>query len=240
MRSDPLPAGEHRENTLLSVIVPAYNEAATIEELLRRLRMVPLDLQIIVVDDGSCDLTPALLRSAAERGAIELVVHPHNLGKGAAVRSGLGLVRGEVVVVQDADLEYNPADLPRLLDPIDRRVADVVYGSRFLDHHRTIDVWHRLGNRALTMLCNILYGASLTDLETGYKAMRTDIARSLDVRAARWAIDPEVTAKILMQGHSIHEVPISYTPRGFKEGKKITWRDGLVVAATLVRCRFID
>lgn len=238
--ADPRSGGECNRIRVVSVIVPAYNERATIEELLRRLRAVPWPTQIIVVDDGSSDGTTELLRAEAAAGSTELVVHPGNRGKGAAVRSGLTRVRGDVVVVEDADLEYDPANYPLLLTPIEQGIADVVYGSRFLGPHRGKYFWHSVGNRILTLTCNALFGTSLTDLETGYKVLTAEVAWTLQLRSDRWGFDPEITAKILKRGHRIHEVPITYAGREFRDGKKITWKDGLVVAATLLRYRLFD
>ncbi len=225
---------------LVSVVVPAYNERATIGEVLRRLRATSLPLQVIVVDDGSRDGTTELLQAEEEAGTIVLLIHPVNRGKGAAVRSGLELVRGDVVIVQDGDLEYDPADFPLLLDPIERGVAQVVYGSRFLGPHKAMYFWHSVGNKLLTFTCNLLYDTTLTDLETGYKVLTAEVARSFQLRSERWGFDPEITARILKRGHRIYEVPISYAGREYREGKKITWRDGLVVAGTLLRYRFFE
>src|SRR5262249_33903811 len=179
-------------------------------------------------------------RAEAEAGTIDLLIHPINRGKGAAVRSGLGRVRGDVVIVQDADLEYDPADYPLLLAPIEKGIAQVVYGSRFLGPHRAMYFWHSVGNKLLTLTCNILFDSTLTDLETGYKVLTADVVRSFQLRSERWGFDPEITAKVLKRGHRIYEVPISYAGREFREGKKITWKDGLVVIATLLRYRFYE
>ena len=225
---------------VVSIIVPAFNERATILEVLRRLGNVERPLQVIVVDDGSTDGMTDLLRTAAAAGTIELVVHPVNLGKGAAVRSGLARVTGDVVLIQDADLEYDPADFPHLLAPIENGIAAVVYGSRFLGPHRAMYFWHSVGNRVLTLLCNVLFDTTLTDLETGYKVMTAEVAHAFDLHSERWGFDPEITAKILKRGHRIYEVPISYAGREFSEGKKIGWTDGVVVATTLLRYRFFD
>ncbi len=225
---------------VVSIIVPAFNERATIAEVLRRLRNVQHTLQIIVVDDGSTDGTTDLLRTEAATNTIELVVHSTNLGKGAAVRSGLARATGDVVIIQDADLEYDPADFPLLLAPIENGTAVVVYGSRFLGPHRAMYFWHSVGNRFLTLLCNVLFDTTLTDMETGYKVMTAEVASSFDLRSERWGFDPEITAKILKRGHRIYEVPISYAGREFSEGKKISWKDGLVVGTTLLRYRFFS
>jgi glycosyltransferase involved in cell wall biosynthesis len=223
---------------LASVVIPVYNEERTIGEIVRRVQASPVTTEIIVVDDGSTDGTDSILAALAETGAIVLVTHPRNRGKGAAVQSGLRRVSGDVVIVQDGDLEYDPADYPLLLDPIERGLADVVYGSRFLGPHRAMYFWHAVGNKLLTLVCNVLFDTTLTDMETGYKAVRAEIATSITLRSSRWGFDPEITAKILKDGNRIYEVPISYAGREFHEGKKITWKDGLVVLFTLIRYRF--
>jgi glycosyltransferase involved in cell wall biosynthesis len=227
-------------STVVSIIVPAFNERATIQEVLQRLSNVDRSLQVIVVDDGSTDGTTDLLRAEADSKNIELVVHPTNLGKGAAVRSGLARATGGIVIIQDADLEYDPADFPDLLAPIDTGIAEVVYGSRFLGPHRAMYFWHSVGNRFLTLMCNVLFDTTLTDMETGYKVMTADVANSFSLKSERWGFDPEITAKILKRGHRIYEVPISYAGREFSEGKKIRWRDGVAVARTLLRYRLFD
>jgi glycosyltransferase involved in cell wall biosynthesis len=238
--ADAQAGGERGQIRLVSVVIPAYNERATIGDLLRRVQTVPVPKQIVVVDDGSTDGTTDVLRAEEAGGTIDLVIHPVNRGKGAAVRSGLGRVRGDVVIVQDADLEYDPADYPLLLAPIEKGIAEVVYGSRFLGPHRAMYFWHSVGNKLLTLTCNILFDSTLTDLETGYKVLTADVARSFQLRSERWGFDPEITAKVLKRGHRIYEVPISYAGREFREGKKITWKDGLVVVATLLRYRFTE
>jgi glycosyltransferase involved in cell wall biosynthesis len=229
-----------RTISLVTVIIPVYNEAATIVEILRRVQSTPWRLQIVVVDDGSTDGTMDLLASASSDGEIEVVTHPANSGKGAAVRSALQRARGDVIIVQDGDLEYDPIDYPVLLDPIERGLAEVVYGSRFLGPHRAMYFWHAVGNKLLTLLCNILFNTTLTDMETGYKVMTREVARSFTLRSDRWGFDPEITAKILKRGHRIYEVPISYAGREFHEGKKITWKDGVRVLVSLLRYRFTE
>ena len=238
---DARPSGTlARPLELVTVVVPVYNESTTIMELVRRVRAVPRAVQIVVVDDGSTDGTLDVLRAEATTGAIELVEHGLNRGKGAAVRSGLARMRGDVVIIQDGDLEYDPADYPVLLGPIERGLAEVVYGSRFLGPHRAMYFWHAVGNKLLTLACNILFNTTLTDMETGYKVLTADVARSFRLRSDRWGFDPEITAKVLKRGHRIYEVPISYAGREFHEGKKITWRDGLRVFHALVRYRLFD
>lgn len=222
-------------------MIPIYNERTTIGELLARVRAVPIPKQIIVVDDCSTDGTAEVLAREAEAGDLEVVTHPTNQGKGAAVRTGLGQIRGDVVIVQDADLEYDPAEYPKLLAPIERGITRVVYGSRFRGGpHKAMYFWHSVGNRFLTLTANVLFDTTLTDLETCYKVFTADVARGLGLRSDRWGFDPEITAKILKQGHRIYEVPISYAGREFAEGKKITWKDGVTVFFTLLRYRFFD
>jgi len=227
----------------LSIIIPAYNEQATVGELLDQVRAVDLgdiEKQIIAVDDGSTDGTREVLEGQAARGDVLLRVLPRNRGKGAAVREGLRHVAGDIVLIQDADLEYDPADYPILLRPILNGRSKVVYGSRFLGEHKAMYFWHALGNQMLTLLTNILFDTTLTDLETCYKVFTVDIARRLTLRSERWGFDPEVTAKILRMGHRIYEVPISYAGREHWEGKKIVaWRDGPRVLLTLLRYRFL-
>ncbi len=224
-----------------SVVIPCFNERNTVDELLDRVMAVPIEKEVIVVDDCSTDGTRELLkRRVDERGDIVLRLMPRNSGKGAAVKEGLQMVTGDVVIVQDADLEYDPADYPVLLRPIQLGKAKVVYGSRFLGEHKAMYFWHSVGNRLLTLTCNVLFDTTLTDMETCYKVFTADIARKLDLREPRWGFDPEITARILRMGHRIYEVPISYAGREFNEGKKINGlRDGPVVLFTLLRYRFL-
>ena len=237
----PAPVAQRHDATpplRLTVVIPVYNEAATIAELLARVRAVPLAKQIVVVDDASTDGTADILAREAAAGDLEVVTHPANRGKGAAVRTGLGRMRAPVVVIQDADLEYDPAAYPSLLEPIDRGLAKIVYGSRFLGApRRAMYFWHAVGNRFLTLTTNVLYDATLTDLETCYKMLTADVARSLRLRADGWGFDPEITARVLKAGHRIYEVPITYAGREYDEGKKIGWKDGLTVLFTLLRYR---
>ncbi len=224
-----------------SVVIPCFNEIRTIDELLDRVHAVPLEKEVIVVDDCSTDGTRELLQKrAAEQGGFVLRLMPRNGGKGAAVKEGLRAVTGDVVIIQDADLEYDPEDYPVLLRPIQTGKAQVVYGSRFLGEHRAMYFWHSVGNKLLTLVCNVLFDTTLTDMETCYKVFTAEIARKLDLREPRWGFDPEITARILRMGHRIYEVPISYAGREFNEGKKINaLRDGPVVLATLLRYRFL-
>ena len=232
------------ERVLLSVVVPLYNEAATVGEILARVRAVDLgprvDREIIVVDDCSTDGVDEVLRAEGERAGTFVIRHRRNRGKGAAVRTGLAAARGDILLIQDADLEYDPRDYPALLRPILEGRARVVYGSRFLGEHKAMYFWHSLGNKALTTLANVLFDTTLTDMETCYKVFTADIARSFRLRSERWGIDPEITAKILKRGHRIYEVPIAYNGREFWEGKKISWRDGITVLAALLRYRITE
>jgi glycosyltransferase involved in cell wall biosynthesis len=190
-----------------------------------------------VVDDGSTDGTREILAEQQRRGDVEVYLMKRNAGKGAAVQEGLRHVQGDIVIIQDADLEYDPEDYPRLLRPILTGRAKVVYGSRFIGESKRMYFWHSLGNKTLTLLTNILFDTTLTDMETCYKVFTVDIARKLRLREKRWGFDPEITAQILKMGNRIYEVPISYAGREYFEGKKITWRDGLVVLFVLLRSR---
>ncbi|MBV9329782.1 MAG: glycosyltransferase family 2 protein [Chloroflexi bacterium] len=224
----------------VSVVVPCFNERQTIDELIDRVKAVPVEKEIIVVDDFSTDGTRELLKQrVADHRDIVLRLRARNGGKGAAVQDGLKCARGDVIIIQDADLEYDPADYPVLLRPIQTGRAKVVYGSRFIGEHRAMYFWHSLGNQFLTLLCNALFDTTLTDMETCYKVFTIDIARKLKLREPRWGFDPEITARILKMGNRIYEVPVSYAGREFDEGKKISWRDGFVVLRTLLRYRFL-
>jgi len=215
--------------TRLSIVVPVFNEAATVARAIARIRAAPFDKEIVVVDDGSTDGTRAVLNELRDEGLIDvLVLHDHNRGKGAAVRTGIRHVTGAITVVQDADMEYDPFELPRLMEPILDGRADAVFGSRFLGGpQRVLYFWHRVGNGALTLLSNMLTNINLSDMETCYKMVRTDLLRSLPLRASRFGIEPELTARLAQAGARIYEVPISYSGRTYEEGKKIGWKDGL-------------
>ena len=232
------------QQTLLSIIVPVYNEAKTVRELLARVRAVDLGpgvaREIVVVDDCSTDGTPEALRAEAAAADTVVIRHPRNRGKGAAVRTGLAAAGGDILLIQDADLEYDPRDYPALLRPILEGRAKVVYGSRFLGEHKAMYFWHSVGNKTLTLIANILFDTTLTDMETCYKVFTAEVARSFRLRSERWGIDPEITAKILKRRHRIYEVPIAYNGREFWEGKKISWRDGFQVLAALIRYRFTE
>jgi glycosyltransferase involved in cell wall biosynthesis len=213
---------------VLTVVVPVYNEVATIEDLLRRVREVPLQLEVIVVDDGSEDGTRAILPQLEGTLIDKLVMHERNAGKGAALRTGFRHATGDVVVVQDADLEYDPYELPMLLKPILSGRADAVYGSRFLGGpHRVLLFWHSVGNRVLTLLSNMFTDLNLTDMETCYKMVRRELLQSLPLSANRFGIEPELTARLAQAGARIFEMPISYDGRSYAEGKKIGWKDGV-------------
>ncbi|MBI2755294.1 MAG: glycosyltransferase family 2 protein [Chloroflexi bacterium] len=224
----------------VSVVIPCFNEIETVNALLDQVLAVPIEKEVIVVDDCSTDGTRELLKQRVDqRGDIVLRLMPVNGGKGAAVQEGLRVVTGDVVIVQDADLEYDPSDYPALLRPIQTGKARVVYGSRFLGEHKAMYFWHSVGNQMLTLLCNVLFDTTLTDMETCYKVFTVDIAHALRLREPRWGFDPEITARILRMGQRIYEVPISYAGREFHEGKKISWKDGFTVAKVLVRYRFL-
>lgn len=224
----------------LSVIIPAYNEKNTVLELLRRVEAVPLSLEkeIIVVDDFSTDGTREVL-SDLGRPDIRVLFHAKNTGKGSALRTGFSEATGDIVLIQDADLEYNPADYPGLLAPILDGRADVVYGSRFLGGpHRVLYFWHSVGNRFLTALSNIVTNLNLTDMETCYKVFRGDVLRNLSLKSRRFGFEPEVTIKVAKLNCRIYEVPISYAGRKYSEGKKIGWKDGLAALFHIVRFKF--
>ena len=225
---------------LLSVVMPAFNEAATIEEIVRRVLAVPLRIQLVVVDDGSTDGTREILTSLQGELSFTLLLQPRNHGKGAALKRGFAEVSGDVVVTQDADLEYSPEEFPALIELICQGRADVVYGSRFLGRHRAFMFTHYAGNQLLTLLTNVLYNTMLTDMETCYKAMRTEVVRSMTLRSNGFGIEPELTAKIFKRGYRVYEVPITYDGRGYEEGKKIGWRDGVVALWVLLRYRFSE
>lgn len=227
---------------LLSIIVPVYNEEKTLLPLLKKVQSVQLfglKKQILIVNDGSSDKTAQILKKLKVPGGL-ILQHEKNRGKGAAIRTAIPHTKGDIVIIQDADLEYDPNDYKTVLAPILSGAADVVYGSRFMGVHRAFMLLHYLGNKLLTHVTNLLYGTILTDMETCYKAFKGEILRSLILRSNRFDFEPEVTAKVLKRGYKLFEVPISYHGRGFGEGKKITWRDGVVALVCLIRYRFMD
>jgi glycosyltransferase involved in cell wall biosynthesis len=234
------PTHQLPEFKKLSVIVPVLNERNTVAEILRRMRAVELpaglDREIIVVDDGSTDGSLDVLRQLHD-STVRVVTHPTNRGKGAAVRTGFSHSTGDLILIQDADLEYDPEDWPKLLAPVLRGKATVVYGSRFTGERRNMLFFHWVGNRFLSLVTNVLYNTTLSDMETCYKLIAREVLEELDLRADHFDIEPEITAKILKRGIRIYEVPISYAGREFHEGKKISWRDGFAALWMLLKCR---
>lgn len=223
----------------LSILIPVFNERATILEIIKRVQAVPFEKEIIVVDDGSTDGTRELLPQVEQQGAIVLY-HERNQGKGAAIQTALQRATGDIIVIQDADLEYDPRDYKHLVEPIVEGRAKVVYGSRFLGPRMAMFFWHMIANKMLTLMTNVLYDAILSDMETGYKAFRADVIKNVRLRSRRFDFEPEVTAKILKQRIRIFEVPISYYGREYSEGKKIGMKDGFVAVWTLLKYRFVD
>jgi glycosyltransferase involved in cell wall biosynthesis len=227
-------------NPLLSVVMPVYNERDTIEQIIPRVLAVPIRIELIVVDDGSTDGTRDLLTALRQKYEFNLIFQPKNGGKGAALRRGFQEVKGDLVVIQDADLEYSPEEFPELIELICQGRADVVYGSRFIGRHRVFMFTHYAGNRLLTLITNVLYNTMLTDMETCYKVMRTEVLRAFTLQSNGFGIEPELTAKIFKRNYRVYEVPITYDGRGYDEGKKITWRDGVVALWVLLKYRFSE
>jgi glycosyltransferase involved in cell wall biosynthesis len=225
------------ESPLLSVVMPVFNERATIDEIIPRVLAIPMPVELIVVDDGSTDGTRERLEELRRPHNFTLLLQPKNLGKGAALKRAFSAATGDIVAVQDADLEYSPEELPHLAELIIDGRADVVYGSRFLGRHRVFLFTHYLGNRILTLATNVLYNTMLTDMETCYKVMRREVLEGLDLRSRGFGIEPELTAKIFKRGYRVYEVPITYDGRGYEEGKKITWKDGVIALWILIRHR---
>jgi len=230
--------GPH-EYRLLSVIVPVFNERVTVAEVIRRIRAVevPVDVEVIVVDDGSSDGTDKVLTALGD-STVRVLTHPVNQGKGAAIRTGMASARGDLLLIQDADLEYDPADWPRLLEPILRGKARVVYGSRFTGERKNMMPLHWIGNRFLSLVTNLLYSSTMSDMETCYKLFDRRVLEGITVESDKFDFEPEITAKVLRRGFRIYEVPISYAGREASEGKKITWRDGMGALRALIKYRF--
>jgi glycosyltransferase involved in cell wall biosynthesis len=235
---------------ILSVLIPVYNEERTVEEVVRRVCAVQIPKEIILVDDGSKDRSREILTRLEEqhrRGGdrlnkVKIFFQPFNQGKGAALKTALSHVTGDVVIIQDADLEYDPTDYPQLLEPVDAGLADVVYGTRFAGGgtHRVFFFWHSVGNRALTLVSNMLTNLNLSDMEVGYKVFRAEVLHGIDLKSKRFGFEPEITMKLAKKRCRFYEVPISYHGRTYEEGKKITWKDGLAALYYMIRFRLAD
>ena len=228
----------------LTIVIPVYNEKKTIEEILKQVMAVKIpkiNKEIIIVDDKSTDGTREILKKIKKRPPrLRIIYHSQNRGKGAAVRTGFQNANGDILLVQDADLEYDPHDIPKLLEPIQKEKAEVVYGSRFTGERRNMLFWHMVGNRFLTFLVNLLYNTTLSDMEVCYKLFTKKALKNVKLKENRFGFDPEITVKILKKGIRIYEVPISYAGREFEEGKKIKWKDGFRILWVLIKYRFVD
>jgi glycosyltransferase involved in cell wall biosynthesis len=225
----------------LSVIIPVYNEVNNISEILKRVQAQKLANEIVVVDDGSTDGTRTVLKELDGNSKVRVILHERNRGKGAAVVTGFKASLGDILLIQDADLEYDPRDYPKILQPIEEGIADVVYGSRFLGGPRRVAMfWHMVANKLLTAMTNILYDTILTDMETGYKAFRRDVIEGMTIHSRRFDFEPEVTAKVLKRHYRIFEVPITFNPRDYSQGKKIKLKDAFTAVWTLIKYRFVD
>jgi glycosyltransferase involved in cell wall biosynthesis len=228
------------EDPLLTVVMPVYNEKATIEEIVARVMAVPLRKELIAVDDASTDGTREVLERLGRERGFTVLLQDRNQGKGAAVRRGIAAAQGHMVVIQDADLEYSPEEYPDLIELIRRGKADAVYGSRFIGRHRCFLFTHYLANLFLNTVTNVLYNTTMTDMETCFKAVRTDVLKRMTLRSDRFGIEPEITAKLFKAGARVYEVPITYDGRDYSEGKKITWKDGFPALWALIKYRFVD
>jgi glycosyltransferase involved in cell wall biosynthesis len=225
----------------LTVIIPVYNEVGNIQEILKRVKATKKADEIIVVDDGSQDGTRDILKDLDGKEKVRVILHEKNQGKGAAVRTGMDAAQGEILLIQDADLEYDPRDYPTLLQPLEEGIADVVYGSRFLGGPRRVAMyWHMVANKLLTFMTNILYNTILSDMETGYKVFRRKVVEGMKLRSKRFDFEPEFTAKVLKRNYRIYEVAISFNPRDYSQGKKIKLKDAFEAVWTLVKYRFVD
>ena len=229
----------------LTVVIPVYNEANTILEILKRVKRVDLkgmEKQIIIVDDCSSDGTTEILQKQVNSSQTKVFYHQKNQGKGAALRTGFKYITGDIVIIQDADLEYDPEEYVFLIEPIKKGVADIVYGSRLSGGRvqRVYMFWHKVGNRLITLIANVLYNNTLTDIETGYKVFRREVLQNLRLKSNDFCIEPEITARVFKKGYRVYEVPISYYGRTYKEGKKITWKHGFGAIWTLIKYRFIN
>ena len=227
----------------LSIVIPIYNEKDTLEEIFRLVQETPYEKEIIAVDDASTDGTRDILARLAQQDEnVKTFYHQHNQGKGAALRTGFAQVTGDVVIIQDADLEYRPVDYPSLLGPIEQGVADVVYGTRLVGGrpHRVLFFWHYMGNRAITTLSNMFTNLNLSDMEVGYKVFKAEVLKGIQIKCERFGVEPELTAKIAKKHWRIYEVPIQYHGRDYAAGKKITWRDGMAAVYHIVRFKFSD
>lgn len=229
------------KKTKLSVIIPVYNEKDTIKEIVAKVESEKTEKEIIIVDDKSADGTREILQEMSEKPGLKILYHDKNAGKGAALRTGFKAVTGDIVIIQDADLEYDPAEYPKLIAPIIEGKADVVYGSRFLgEPHRVLLYWHYIGNKLLTALTNFLTNLNLTDMETCYKVFRASILKEISFKSNGFNFEPEFTVKVAKKGYKIYEMAISYSGRDYSEGKKIVWKDGFIALFTILKYRLFD
>jgi glycosyltransferase involved in cell wall biosynthesis len=228
------------DDATLSVVMPVYNERATVEEIVSRVLAVPLKIELVAVDDASTDGTREVLQELSRARGFRLLLQERNQGKGAAVRTGIAAATGDIIVVQDADLEYSPEEYPDLIELIVKGKADAVFGSRFIGRHRCFLFTHYLANLFLNMVTNVLYNTTMTDMETCFKAVRSELLKAMPLRSDRFGIEPEITARLFKLGARVYEVPITYEGRDYSEGKKISWKDGFPALWTLIKLRFTD